>query len=599
MQVSMESVLRRGANWKEHPGLRGAACFGGGLVLSALEIGGGMQPAAVGLIAATRGWSCCAAAAGSGLGYLLFWGGHGLTALIWVLGAFLLTLLKREKIWLVGGCMVLAAVTGILWKENVPILVSVAGLSAAVGCWENRSREHLALGAGVMAVACRSPCIGILLGGFGATALNMPGALALTVGADLGSKWYLLTVAASIGYYYRKICKNSRYSRELSLPLSLLTVMLLGGNRQWQFSALAALGGFLGAMVPLPVPKRGRVGRAQVQLEETAQVMTGLQRQLLDWVSPPPDVAGLTQELRQNLCDACPNRADCVERAALDERIFTSQAPFLCRKAAAEETVERFRQLLRRMQAIRAKEEEYRMALVQQYGFLADAVRELSDRLSQRAGKRARYRVLVSARSRSRETADGDRVAAFPGVGGKYYVLLCDGMGTGRDAAAESREMVGLITRMLQSGLSPGAVLGSVNSQLALTDRGGAVTVDLCELHPDCGRVWLYKWGAQPSILLRRKRSVTVGTSGPPPGLGVTEGRESVSRVHLQQGDTLLLLSDGVSQNHAAQWAKFSAATPPGALAGIILKSDAATPDDATAVVIRMERKRVDYEHVG
>lgn len=36
----------------------------------------------------------------------------------------------------------------------------------------------------------------------------------------------------------------------------------------------------------------GRVGRAQVQLEGTARMMTGLQRQLLEWVSPPVDVAG-------------------------------------------------------------------------------------------------------------------------------------------------------------------------------------------------------------------------------------------------------------------------------------------------------------------
>lgn len=144
-----------------------------------------------------------------------------------------------------------------------------------------------------------------------------------------------------------------------------------------------------------------------------------------------------------------------MEQAALTEKILTEQRPFACRNKAAGEEISRYRQLLRRMQAIRAKEEGYRMALVQQYGFLSDAMRELSDRLPQGQRKGARYRVLVSARSCSREHADGDRVAAFPGVGGKYYVLLCDGMGTGQDAAAESREMVALITQMLQSGLSP------------------------------------------------------------------------------------------------------------------------------------------------
>lgn len=590
MLESVEAMLEQNARWRAHPGLRGAACFGGGLVLSALQMEGQMQPVTMGLIMATRGWECCAAAVGSGLGYLLFWGKNCGAGLFWVVGAFLLTLLKPGKYCLVAGGVALAAVTGVIRRDNL-LLLPVAGLSAAVGCWENRSRRNLALGAGAMAVACRSPCLGVLLGGFGASAMSMPAALAVTLGADLGSGWYLVTASAVVAYYFRKVCKSWDYSRAISLLFALVAVMLLGGDRQWVYAGLTALGGFLGALLPLPVPKRGRVGRAQVQLEGTARMMTGLQRQLLEWVSPPADVAGLVEELKQSLCQCCPYRVGCLEQAGLNETLLTEQLPFACRNKAAGEEVSRYRQLLRRMQAIRTKEEEYRMALVQQYGFLSDAMRELSDRLPLGQRKGARYRVQVSARSRSREHADGDRVAAFPGVGGKYYVLLCDGMGTGRDAAAESREMVGLITQMLQSGLSPGAVLGSVNSQLALTDRGGAVTVDLCELHPDCGRVWLYKWGAQPSILLRRKRSAAVGTAGPPPGLGVTAGRESVSRIHMQPGDTLLLLSDGVSQKDAPKWAKFSSDTPPGALASLILKTDAATPDDATVVVVRMERK--------
>lgn len=53
MLNSVEAMLEQNARWREHPGLRGAACFGGGLALSALQIGGQMQPAAMGLIMAT------------------------------------------------------------------------------------------------------------------------------------------------------------------------------------------------------------------------------------------------------------------------------------------------------------------------------------------------------------------------------------------------------------------------------------------------------------------------------------------------------------------------------------------------------------------
>ena len=142
---------------------------------------------------------------------------------------------------------------------------------------------------------------------------------------------------------------------------------------------------------------------------------------------------------------------------------------------------------------------------------------------------------------------------------------------------------------MLTAGMAPGAVLGSVNSQLTLMERGGAVTVDLAELRLDTGRVWLYKWGSGPSCLLRHRRGVQVGSSGPPPGLGVGVGRESVHRVVMFPGDSLVLLSDGVDAVNAKTWAGLAGINDPGGLAAQILASCANRSDDATAVVIRLQ----------
>ena len=229
------------------------------------------------------------------------------------------------------------------------------------------------------------------------------------------------------------------------------------------------------------------------------------------------------------------------------------------------------------------------MALVQQYGFLSDALRDLSDHLpDRRRDKLPRCRVQVSARSRGKELADGDRVSAFPGTGCRYYVLLCDGMGTGLGAAEESRQASELIKDMLTAGMTPGAVLGSINSQLTLMERGGAVTVDLAELRLDTGRVWLYKWGAGPSWLLRRRRQLRVGSSGPPPGLVVGAGRETVNRVVLFPGDTLVMLSDGVEGPEGKAWALGAKDMDPGALASRILAEGSHPEDDATAVVIHL-----------
>lgn len=601
MMGSVETMLmqakRKGEQAMEHPALRGMACFGGGLMLGGMRVFGQMQPAAVGLVTRFRGWPCCAAAAGSAVGYLLFWGQSGWLGVIWTLGAFLLALLtpaRQSRLWLAALCVsVTAGISLVFGGSGLPLAgrVLVAALSAFLSAWDSPLTKYLTWGAGVMALGCRSPSLGALAGGFGAAALPLPGALALSLGADLGSGWYFLTLGTSLNYYISRIFPGKEYWRGTTLAASLLLLMVLTQDRHWQLLVPAVLGGWVGALMPLPAPRRGRVGAAQVQLEEEARVLTRLQRQLLEWVSPSPDVAGLTEELRRDTCGVCPCRTGCMEQKGMTAQMLEGDAPFLCRKAAAVAgELSTARKMLKRMHLHRARQEEFRMALVQQYGFLADALRELSDRLPGQAARRCRCRVQVSARSRSKQAADGDRVAAFSAPGGKFYVLLCDGMGTGSEAAAESRETAGLVRQMLRSGLSPGAALGSVNSQLALTGRGGAVTIDLAELHPDTGRVFLYKWGAQPSWLIRRRKGTAVGAAGPPPGLGVTQGRESVSRIHLFPGDTLLLLSDGIATASAPAWARIARDTPPGDLAAQILRTDA-QPDDATAVVIRLKRK--------
>ena len=79
-----------------------------------------------------------------------------------------------------------------------------------------------------------------------------------------------------------------------------------------------------------------------------------------------------------------------------------------------------------------------------------------------------------------------------------------------------------------------------------------------------------------------------IGASGPPPGLGIVAGRESVSRVVMFPGDPLVLLSDGVDAGNVKAWASLAKNADPGDLAAQILASGANQGDDATAVVIRL-----------
>lgn len=603
-------VKRRGEQWLERPAIRGVAYFGAGLLLSSLRVWGRMQPVAMGFTAASSGWRCCAAALGSGVGYLLCFGQEGTQGAVWALGAMLLALLLPlldpgggARLRLAAGCMCLVSGAGLAYglsgrPELLFLRVALAGGSVLVAepavAGRDRLCRWLGWGAGVMALAGLLPQLGWAAVGFAAAGAPLPAALAASLGAELGAGTAVpLTAAAGLAFYLARLLPPGDWRNAAAPPLACGALMVL--CRVWEPWLLVwvGLGAAAGGLLPwklTAVPRRGSVGAAQVRLEQTARVLGRFQRQLLEYVSPAPDIAGLCQQMKQSACGACPARNGCVEQKRLTESLLTGEGEFQCRKALqAGAALHRSREQLRRIRAARAKQEEYRMALVQQYGFLADTLQELSDHLPDRAPRgMPRYRVQVSARSRGRQIADGDRVSAFPGVGCRYYVLLCDGMGTGLGAAEESRQASELVKQMLTAGMAPGAALGSVNSQLTLMDRGGAVTVDLAELRLDTGRVWLYKWGAGPSWLLRRRRLIQLGSSGPPPGLGVTAGRESVSRTGLSPGDSLVMLSDGVDTANASAWPDLAKNADPGELAAQILASAGNGGDDATAVVIRL-----------
>ena len=179
---------------------------------------------------------------------------------------------------------------------------------------------------------------------------------------------------------------------------------------------------------------------------------------------------------------------------------------------------------------------------------------------------------------------------AFPGVGCRYYVLLCDGMGTGLGAAQEGETAGELLRQMLTAGFPAEYALRSLNSLLALRGRAGAVTVDLAEILLTTGAVALYKWGAAPSWVLRREGAEKIGTAGPPPGISVGEIRETVDRLSLRRGETLILSSDGLDADGVLQTGALAPESPPGELAAYILERGSGKGgDDATCAVVRLQ----------
>ncbi len=311
----------------------------------------------------------------------------------------------------------------------------------------------------------------------------------------------------------------------------------------------------------------------------------------------------LRDKARQRACTTCSMRKSCLDQAQLTVQLLEYPLDAQCRKAGRLiPELRRAQDQLRWMKADRLRQQEYRQSLIQQYRFLGNYLRTLADGLPRHstAGDPS-YRVEVSARSHGKEAANGDVCLTFSGTECRYFVALCDGMGTGLGAAQDSREVARLLRKMLTAGFPPEHALPSINSLLTLGSSAGAATMDLAELRLDTGSVTLYKWGAAPSWLLRRSGAEKIGTATPPPGLGIAtmdlaelrldtgsvtlykwgaapswllrrSGAEkigtatpppglgiepvtmAVRKLSLRQGEALILLSDGVDGEEAADF---------------------------------------------
>ena len=627
MMTSVETYLRRGKRtlrrWSEDRrvrlGLQAALYGGSGFCLSAGALMNHAMPLALGLTAALTGWRAVAAGIGSLLGYRLFWGNAGWQGAVWIAGglAAALALGKREIVReqpillsALSALIVSAAGVGfqLVQREDaaLPVYLLRVALGAAGTALFSRVirrgdvlMDWLAEGVAVLALSQIAPVpwvnLGTVAAGVLAVGSAFPAAALAGLGLDLAGITPVPMTAVLCGAYLtRLIPAGNRWLRPLAPPGICIVVMGLCGVWDAALVPGLLLGGFLGLCSRQKLQlhhRRGETGLAQVRLELSARIL-GQTRQLIsESISPPVDAGAVLEQVRQSACDSCSARGSCTLSKKLSPAWLEDPGAAACPESGRLiRELHRGREQLRRITADRQRREEYRQALVQQYDFLEQYLHDLADRLPRRGERiRTAYRIHCAARSRGREEVNGDRCVAFPGTGGRYYVALCDGMGTGLGAAQAGDSAAVYLRRMLSVGFPAGHALRSLNSLLTLRGSGGAVTVDLAEVDLSSGTAVLYKWGAAPSWLLKSDRAEKIGTATPPPGLSVTDARESVARLSLRRGEVLILLSDGIEVGDTLGRMELTHSCQPGELARKLLEAGCLDSDDATAAVVCLE----------
>lgn len=641
--VRWPGIGQRLKHWSGRPGVEAALHF-----LAALAVGFGLAGGT-----AAGSWLplpiCLAAALGLGLpsfgaylggcvGYVLFRGGNGAlepmaVGLLVEAGMCVFSDQSPMKNPLVcaGTVTAFTALVGFLflleqrfvpamvWRWGLRLLTAFGGTLCFHGALEERSTlarltALACLGGGLCALRPVGLPLGAVLAcALAASALHTELALptAVVCGLALDLCWgegcatailALGALAAQGGWWLLRLA--------LWLTAILAGVLLTGS------SSLLLAAAILGGLLCRLIPSRWLLDRELalgMQEDQRLLAAAGLLDQLGQCLEPDrrpqadPETAAVFDQAAERVCRMCSLWDECWNQNAREtvEALDRAAPAMMTRgKALREDLPALFSNRCRHLEGFltavnrelddlscrrqcRSRIRESRRILARQYGVLAHALgRRLPE---QECSLRFRPEVGFRSQGRREDTVSGDRGATFR-VGQFFYLLLCDGMGTGPAAAAEAGAAIGILRTLLQAGTLPSEALELLNGIYILRDDGGFATVDLLRADLVSGEAVLWKWGGAPSYVKRRGEVEKLGTASLPPGLGTEESNlPEETTLSLSRGEMVVLTSDGAGGEAAERFMRqYSGASPKELAAGVVSCSSARGEDDQTAAVLTL-----------
>ena len=152
------------------------------------------------------------------------------------------------------------------------------------------------------------------------------------------------------------------------------------------------------------------------------------------------------------------------------------------------------------------------------------------------------------------EEVTGDALSCFGNRGDYFHVLLCDGMGSGREASVTSQLCTLFLEKLLSVCSAHGAALNLLNGFLRSRQGECAASVDLCGIDTLTGDAVFLKCGAAATYLIRGDSIFRIASDTMPLGI-LKEVNAEETAFPLCDGDILLFCSDGVCrEDEDAQW---------------------------------------------
>ena len=614
------------------------SAFGGVVLGAGTAMGQGLPLGACLVAAQIPGGRAVGTAIGAVVGYFLGCEPadaveYTAVSLLMLLTLFLFqgTILPGKKWFMPLSCGLICGIMGsvrLFGSVEITVLPWLAkALLAVIGTYVFRKamgghRVGWVLMAGAMAFSLAGRGIYIDLGLTGALMIAcisgelLPGSI-MGMALDLSGKYScpMTFILMLPGIACKLLGANRRWLKGIlygALPVATLFLFGEGELPQIPGCVLGAVMGLFFGISPILTPEvtttegrdKGRIN------EQAAEVLEAL---AMDLPNPPICVGTETEQIfdavGDRLCRDCPRSRYCwgieqqetyrdlsdaaseiLKRGLARETDFSVRFRDRCRNfpefhAAVNRELERILYRRRYYTVLR----ENRRILEQEYSLLAQFLRKSGQKPN--TGKERRYTPLVGICSmrKEREKYCGDRGVSFLASDGSYYVLLCDGMGTGEEAAKLSSYAVRLLEKLLRTGLSPESAMALFNGNMTLRGSGTFSTVDLLRLDLHSGMAYLYKWGAAPSFWRDGERLCKIGTPTPPPGVGLGErGLPEKFKLSMKEKQFLILISDGAYCEETEDVMNAYRASSPRELAALLI-GNMDGEDDRTAIVVTLD----------
>ena len=215
---------------------------------------------------------------------------------------------------------------------------------------------------------------------------------------------------------------------------------------------------------------------------------------------------------------------------------------------------------------------------------------------------RAKFTADIAIRQISRDFSEvsGDSIDTFVTEDYKQYVILSDGMGSGKRAMFESHITLKLLREFLQSGFGVKTSIDMINSALCLKlDYECFSTVDLLCIDLMTGICEFFKIGGSESIVLHGPNVETVFSVSLPVGM-LPDIRVQGQAKRLDDGDIIIMMTDGISEagfgTVRTDWLKKEIKMPfdtmdemaQSVIENAVKKSRDAVIDDMTVATIRL-----------